>query len=418
MRLIIESIGAKGDGVATHDGNPVFVDGALMGEEVEVAFLPPKGGVCRAKLLNVLTPSPLRQMPPCKHYGVCGGCALQHMNAETYQSWKFDQVKAALSRKQVEPRDWLSPVFIGSHVRRRATFSYLKQGKNFVFGYHKKRSNQILKVIECHLVLPEIMNIKNVLERFFSPFVADRGQGTVFIQKLDNGYDVTWTGALGKKGEPDLPVLEAIADIVKKTNIIRFSWRLDEKQGPQTMLETQKPMIIFGDLRVPIAPLAFLQPSVDGQNALVNAVRFFVPGGVKRMADLFSGAGTFTGGILDKCAHIDAYESGVDAVQSLKAAGYKNAFKRDLFRDPLNEKELSIYDAVVIDPPRAGAMEQMKMLANSNVKNVISVSCNPSTFARDAHILIGGGYVLDKLQMVDQFVWSDHAELVGLFVKK
>lgn len=416
--LTITSIGAKGDGVAQYNGNPVFVDGALIGESVDVSILPSKGGVSRGKLLNVLTSSPDRQSPPCKHYETCGGCALQHMKYDAYQSWKFEKIKTTLSKKQIEPLEWLPSMFIGDHVRRRTTFSYLKNGKKTIFGYHKKRSSQILPISTCHLLLPEMIEIKEQLENVFSSFIPDRGTGSVFIQKIDNGYDVTWTGALGKRDEPDLPVLEAIADIVNKTSIIRFSWRARDKDAPQVMLEAEKPMVMFADLRVPLAPLAFLQPSMDGQNALVDAVHALCFENVNRIADLFCGCGTFTGGLLDKCAQIDAFESGDDAIQSLKKSGHKNAYKRDLFRDPLNEKELEVYDAVVIDPPRAGALEQVKMIAKSDVPAVISVSCNPTTFARDAQILIDGGYVLESLQMVDQFLWSDHAELVGLFTQK
>jgi 23S rRNA (uracil1939-C5)-methyltransferase len=416
--LTITSIGAKGDGVAEYNGNPVFVDGGLMEEEVDVSILPPKGGVSRGKLLNVLMPSPDRQNAPCKHYEACGGCALQHMKTDAYQSWKFEKIKTTLSKKKIDPIQWLKPVFIDGYVRRRATFSYLKNGKKVIFGYHKKRSNQILPISTCHLLLPEMIEVKNSLEGALSLFIPDRGAGDVFIQKVDNGYDVTWTGALGKCEEPDLPVLEAIADIVNKTPIIRFSWRGRDKDVPQVMVEREKPVVVFGDLRVPLSPLAFLQPSVEGQNALVNAVKSLCSHDASRMVDLFSGCGTFTGGLLGKCAHIDAFESGDDAIQSLKKSGHKNAYKRDLFRDPLNEKELSVYDAVVIDPPRAGALEQVKMIAKSDVPAVISVSCNPTTFARDARVLMDGGYELQSLQMVDQFIWSDHAELVGLFIQK
>ena len=417
-RLTITSIGAKGDGVVEYEGNPIFVDGALIGEEVEVSVVSSKGGASRGKLLNVVTPSPDRQSPPCKHYEACGGCALQHMKPDAYQSWKFDKIKTTLSKKQIEPQEWLPSIFIGDPVRRRATFSYLKNGKKTIFGYHKKRSNQILPISTCHLLLPEMIKIKEQLENVFSSFIPDRGAGGVFIQKIDNGYDVTWTGALGKRDEPDLPVLEAIADIVNQTSIIRFSWRASDKDTPQVMVEAEKPMVTFGDLRVPLSPLAFLQPSMDGQDALVNAVSALCSENGNRIADLFSGCGTFTGGLLDKCAHIDAFESGDDAINALKKSGHKNAYKRDLFRDPLNEKELEVYDVVIIDPPRAGALEQVKMIAKSSIKTIISVSCNPTTFARDAQILIDGGYVLESLQMVDQFLWSDHAELVGKFTQK
>jgi 23S rRNA (uracil1939-C5)-methyltransferase len=418
MRLTIQKIGAKGDGVAEYDGNPVFVDGALNEEEVDVAFFPHKGGVQRASVVNVVTPSPDRQTPPCKHYATCGGCAVQHMNDHAYQSWKYNQVKSTLTMKNIAPNEWLSPVFIGDRVRRRVTFSYLKKGKKLIVGYHKKRSKMISQIDDCLLLLPEMVQVKNEISQALSIFVPDSTEGSIFIQKADNGFDVTFTGALGKRDEPDLQGLEAIAALVNSTSIIRFSWRLKDRDEPQVMLEKEKPVIVFGNLRVPLSPFAFLQPSNEGQDALMNAVRALCPNDVSRMADLFSGCGTFTGGLLDKCAHIDAFESDIEAIKSFKKSGYKHVFRRDLFRDPLNEKELDVYDAIVIDPPRAGALEQMKMIAESDVKVVVSVSCNPTTFARDAQILIDGGYVLESLQMVDQFLWSDHAELIGKFTQK
>ena len=173
----------------------------------------------------------------------------------------------------------------------------------------------------------------------------------------------------------------------------------------------------FGGLNIAIAPLAFLQPSIGGQDALVQTVIDYCPDDIKNAADLFCGYGTFTGALTSKTKNVYAFESDKGAINALKTAGHKNAWTRDLFRDPLTDKELNKYDTIIIDPPRAGAKTQMLELAKSDVKNIIAVSCNPNSFTRDAKTLIDCGYRLERLTFVDQFIWNAHSEIVTKFIR-
>jgi 23S rRNA (uracil1939-C5)-methyltransferase len=212
-------------------------------------------------------------------------------------------------------------------------------------------------------------------------------------------------------------VHEAIAQLAQKAGVDRISWRPRERDAPEVMLEVRPIVARFGPLAVALPPLAFLQPTKAGEAALVGAVMAALPErGI--FADLFAGCGTFTGPMLAR-GPVDAYEAGdapVRALDKAKATLPLKAVRRDLFRNPLTGAELKRYDAIVFDPPRAGAFAQAKHLAESKVPRLIGVSCNPATFARDARLLVDGGYALESVTVVDQFTWSHHVELVGVFL--
>jgi len=335
---------------------------------------------------------------------------------DAYRTWKFDKVRALLAAKGIEPETWNDPVFLPSHSRRRAHFSVFKNAKTMAVGYHKRRSNIVINAQDCLLLDPELQAVKIKLEPFLDGVISPKIEYDLFVQQADNGFDVTLTGAVGPNKRPTLRMLEAVAELVQNTNIIRFSWRGRQKDDPEVLVEREKPHTRFGDLAVNLPPLAFLQPSVAGQAALVDAVMRYMPQGCTRAVDLFSGCGTFTGAMVENIKHVDAFEGDENAILALRSA-HPNAFVRDLFADPLMVSELNQYDLIVMDPPRAGAKAQSEMLSQSGVPTIISVSCNPVTFARDALLLLNGGYRLKALQMVDQFIWSDHTELVGLFEK-
>jgi 23S rRNA (uracil1939-C5)-methyltransferase len=227
---------------------------------------------------------------------------------------------------------------------------------------------------------------------------------------------------VGKKGKPDLPVREAIADLAHKADINRISWRgreRGERDDIEVMIERHPLMAKFGALDVALPPLAFLQPTEAGEAALVAAVMELLPAHGK-FADLFSGSGTFSGPMLAR-GPVDAYESSAAAVRALdkaKGALPLKAFRRDLEREPLRREEANRYDAIVFDPPRAGAAEQAKALASAKTPLLVAVSCNPASFARDARFLVDGGYRLETVKVIDQFTFSHHVELVAGFSKR
>jgi len=235
-------------------------------------------------------------------------------------------------------------------------------------------------------------------------------------------FELAITGPVGKKGKPDLPVREAIAELAHKADINRISWRArerDQRDDIEVMIERNPLIAKFGALDVALPPLAFLQPTQAGETALVEAVMELLPASGK-FADLFAGSGTFSGPMLGR-GSVHAYESVGPAIRALdKARGPLplKAFRRDLDREPLRREEANRYDAIVFDPPRAGAAEQVKALASAKTPLLIAVSCNPATFARDARILVDGGYRLDSVKVIDQFTWSHHVELVAGFSKR
>lgn len=304
---------------------------------------------------------------------------MQHMTMDAYQSWKHRSVQSLLAQKGIIPRIFDDPIFIPKGTRRRATFKGVKNGKSLTLGYSQAKSHNIFNLKSCDVLDADIVELQNYLTTALAPIIAHKSQISLFIQKCDNGMDVVLTGKVGDRDEPDLLALETIANIVNSTSIIRLSWRINDKGALQTLLEKQKPTMQFGTLNVNIDPLAFLQPSTEGQSALIKTVLDYCPTDIQNTADLFCGYGTFTGALMSKTKNVDAYEGDKNAICALKNAGYKTAHARDLFRDPLTATELKKYDTIIIDPPRAGAKSQALELSKSTVKTIIAVSCNPNS---------------------------------------
>ncbi len=418
--LIMRELGPKGDGLAQGNRGRVYVEGGLPGDVVRARIWRGDDEVVRGEIVEVLEPSPLRVEPPCKHYDQCGGCTLQHVKPDFYRHWKQDMVKDALEQMNLRPKRWEAPVFIEGGSRRRATFAAIRQRDRVLMGYFKRRSDRIADIETCLVAAPEIMALRNKLQTLLMPVFKEGRGADVFIQYAGNAFDVVITGPIGQKGKPDLQVREALADIARQGKIARIGWRGRDRDAIEVMIENETPTASFGVLQVPLPPAAFLQPTLEGEKALVDAVMALMPQKKGHYADLFSGCGTFSGPMLER-GSVDAYESVDPAIRALikaKGAAPLKAIKRDLFRNPLRRDEANRYDAVVFDPPRAGAREQVEALARCNVPLLIGVSCNPATFARDASILCGGQYRLDTMRVVDQFTWSHHVEIVASFTKK
>jgi len=417
--LEIHDLGPLGDGIHRNGRERIFIERALPGDVAEAKVQKAPGGVFRGDITRIVTPSPDRVAAPCPHYDVCGGCTLQHASEAFYRAWKIETVRASLRRVGLEPTRWDAPVFLPAGTRRRATFAAIKKGNSVTLGYFRRRSHQITDVAACLVADPAVMTLRGKLSAALAPILQDGKTADIFIQVLDSQLDVVITGPIGKKGRPDLDIYEAAARIAESLGLNRLSWRAREHDEPEVLIERAAFVARFGVISVPLPPLAFLQPTQAGEDALVAAVMEMLP---ERgtFADLFSGCGTFAGAMLAR-GNIDAFESIGPAVRALeKARGPAplNAHRRDLFREPLSAAEAKRYDAIVFDPPRAGAEEQARALAASDVARLVGVSCNPITFARDARILCDGGYTFDTVKIVDQFTWSHHVELVASFTKR
>ena len=411
VRLTISHLGPKGDGIAEGTKGPIFLERTAPGDEVEADIFRDDKGVIRGEVKEFFTLSPLRSTPPCPHYEACGNCTLQHLSIEFYQSWKRNLVKDALLKWHLKPKTWLPPLFLKGHNRRRATFSLTRKRGKLVMGYYQRRSKIISPIPTCEIALPDLIELKNWIEPFLSPLVKEGQNIDLFIQKIGDSFELVFSGlsSLPKMIGDELASLSPIGRISLKT-----------ERGIQVLIQKKKLIAKFGPLKVALPPAAFLQPTEEGEKALVRAVLQALKPNQGALADLFSGAGTFSGPLLS-FGEVTAFESNPHAIQALKEAGKNErltALRRDLFLQPLSSKEINRFDAVIFDPPRAGCLEQAKEMARSHCPLLIGVSCNPATFARDSHHLIRGGYQLESLQLVDQFLWSHHVEVVGVFTKQ
>lgn len=410
--VTISTLGHLGDGVADVGGVQVFVPFVLDGEEVVIR----PNGDGRADLLRIVTPSVERVAAPCRHFKTCGGCSLQHVAPARYAGWKRDQVVAALSARgidvEVEPLVAARP-----RTRRRATFAATRTKKGVTIGYYGRATHTIIAVQECPLVVPEIERSLTALAEVIAPGLTRKGRASISVTATETGLDVAVSGG---KEELDGPLRAELAKRATAADLSRLTWDGD------TLSERRIPAVTMSGLRVAPPPGAFLQATKDGEESLVALVLEGV-GDARRVVDLFAGCGTFSAALARRSTVL-AVESEPKSLAAFDRAvreqgpalGLKpvELVTRDLFRRPLHMSELLKTDAVVFDPPRAGAAAQCEMLAASSVPKIIGVSCNPATFARDARTLIDGGYKLIRVTPVDQFLWSPHIELVGVFVKE
>jgi 23S rRNA (uracil1939-C5)-methyltransferase len=403
----IERLGAQGDGVAATERGPVYIPFTLPGERVTASRA---GG--RADLLAVLDSSPFRVEPACRHFGECGGCALQHMEEGAYRNWKRDRVIEALGSRDimadVEP---LVPCAPGT--RRRVTLSARRTGAGMLLGYNRALSHTIIDVEECPIVRPEIVATLKPLRQLATIMCNTDKPFRLMVTATASGLDVSVhdSGRFSEKAR------KKASDFALAAGFARLS--LED----EIVIEPRKPVVLFGGVAVSPPPGGFLQAVAAAEEAMASLVTTHLAG-AKRVADLFAGAGAFALR-LARHAEVHAVESDASSLAALDrgfrfAAGLKKVTveRRDLFLRPLLAKDLDAYGGIVFDPPRAGAEAQSKQIARSDVPLVAAVSCNPATLARDLSILIEGGYALQCVVPIDQFLWSPHVEAVALLTKK
>jgi 23S rRNA (uracil1939-C5)-methyltransferase len=392
--VLITRLAARGDGM-TEDGRavPLSVPGDAVREDGSVVA------------------GPHHQTPPCRHFPTCGGCTLQHVDDAAYADYLVDRIASALASQQLDAeiaRPHLSP----PRTRRRASLRAERQGKRVLLGFNEGQSRKIVDLAECWILAPELFAMLAPLRGLLVTLIADRRGAGVELAMADQGIDVLITGI-----EPDgLAAVEAITAFAKTHRLARLS--VDGGYGPEARWEPEPVTVTLGGVAVALPAGGFLQATADGEAALLDAVRDGV-GAAKTIADLFAGLGTFALP-LSASAKVLAAEGARDAILSLKAAAGRSgrlvvADHRDLFRRPYTAVELSRFDAVVLDPPRAGAKEQVTALAESTCGAIVYVSCNPATFARDAKTLVDGGWKIAWIRPVGQFRWSTHVELAASF---
>lgn len=409
--LTIERLAASGEGVA----GAWRVARALPGEVVEGegALGAPSsggGGAPRIAAPRILEPSPDRVRAPCPHYGACGGCALMHASDAFVARWKVERVARALAARGIEAE--IAGIATSSpNSRRRATLSGRRLRRGAVVGFHARASDTVVAIARCHLLLPSLTAALPACEALVAAGGSRRGEVSIALADAPEGVDVAVSGGLPL----DAGLRERLAGIAREGRLARLAW------DGEVVAQSAPPSQRFGTARVVPPPGAFLQATREGEAALLAVVREGVAGAL-RVADLFAGCGTFALPLAAR-AEVHAVEADASMLAAL-STGWRGApglrrvttEARDLLRRPLAE-DLARFDAVVLDPPRAGALAQSEALARHGPGRVAYVSCDPASFARDAARLAAGGYRLGPVRVVDQFRWSGHVELAALLTR-
>jgi 23S rRNA (uracil1939-C5)-methyltransferase len=410
-RLLIDHVGHFGDGVASADGHNVYVPYTLGGETVEVAPVP--GHPDRRRLLEVERASPERVTPFCPHFGICGGCAVQHWEAERYRAWKRDLVVETLAQAKLACE--VFPLIDAHGLGRRRMTLHARMGTHDVLkvGFAAANSHDIIPVDRCPVLAPGLSGALEAAWAIAEPLISTGKPLDIQMTATDSGLDVDVRGS----GPLPAATIATLSRVAEQHRLARLT-----RHGELVLMRTP-PTIMIGATQVALPPGSFLQATLAGEETLAALV-FEYCKRAKHVADLFCGVGPFALRLATK-ARISAFDSDTGAVTALQKAamatsGLKpvKAEARDLFRRPLMPQELRDYDAVVFDPPRQGAQAQTQQLAASKIPLVVAVSCNVATFARDARILIDGGYRLEGVTPVDQFRHTPHVELVARFALK
>ncbi|TKD50804.1 class I SAM-dependent RNA methyltransferase [Sphingomonas baiyangensis] len=388
----IVRVAARGEGVTQSGrhvplaapGDRVFGDGSLM-------------------------PGPHRQVAPCRHYPQCGGCQLQHLDDAAYARYLVDRVEGALKGQGLDASiraPYLSP----PRTRRRATLHAERRGRQVHLGFTQAQSHHLIDLDECWVLASELFALLSPLRGLLAAQLPQSGRIDVHLALVDQGVDVVLHGRLGE----GLAATEALTAFAQRHRLARLS--IDDSYGAEARWQPEPVTITLGGVAVPMPAGAFLQATADGEAALIAGVREAV-GDAPAIADLFAGLGTFAFALPGKVYAAEGAREAVLALQAAANAVQRPIFTehRDLFRRPLTVAELDRFGAIILDPPRAGAREQAGELAGASVPRIAYVSCNPSSFARDAKTICEGGYRLDCVQPVGQFRWSTHVELVAAF---
>jgi len=412
--MTINAIGAQGDGLARfEDGKPAFVPLTLPGETVRAQM---EGA--RGEVVEILTASADRVTPPCKHFGHCGGCALQHWAPQPYLGWKAEQIRVQLSMEGLETE--ILPTFAASPASRRRVALHARKGgkgQGARLGFKERRSWNLVSLEECPVTDPRLVAAFPALAKLAEPFLEHpKSAPTLHVTLTATGLDIDVTGVERKSGGLSADARMRAAMAASQGDFARVTL------AGETVYGARQPMVKLGPAVVALPPGSFLQAVPAAERAMV-AFAVAEAQGASRIADLYCGVGTFTFRLAEIGA-VYAAEMSPPAIAALKSAlgaapGLKpiTAEARDLVKRPMLSTELAKTDVVVIDPPRAGAAEQTVEIAKSKVAKVVSVSCNPATFAKDARALVEAGFRLEKVLPVDQFVWSPHIELVGVFTR-
>jgi 23S rRNA (uracil1939-C5)-methyltransferase len=405
VELEIAALGHLGEGVAQTAEGAVYVPYALPGERVRARLAGERGTV-----EEIVGRSAHRVAPICPYFGECGGCATQHLDGDLYARWKRDIVVRALAQARV-PAEVAPLIDAHGAGRRRATFHARFTPAGATVGYMRARAHRVIAVEKCPILAPAMGDALNVARAIAAALMGIGKPLDILITATSNGLDVQIRGA----GALDFTAEENLLSVTKRGDLARLANHRD------VLIERRAPQVAMGAALVTPPPGGFLQATEEGERILAELALAAIKG--ERVVDLFSGCGAFALRVAEK-RQVHAVEIENAALAALARAARETPTlrpitmeSRDLFRRPLTRQELQRFDTILFDPPRAGAAAQAAEIAASGVAAVVAVSCNSATFARDAKSLIDGGYRLDAVTPIDQFRFSPHVEIVGLFTR-
>jgi 23S rRNA (uracil1939-C5)-methyltransferase len=413
VELVVDRIGAQGDGIAQGRGAPVFLPFTVPGDRVRARLGARRGEGHEGRVVERLDPGAGRVEPVCRHFGTCGGCALQHLDAESYRAVKLGALSGALRWAGLDPGA-VAPLVSLPPSRRRARLGLARPREPAAaaaIGFRERFSHRLVDLAECAVLEPALLALVAPLRRLAPVLETPGGTAELMLTRSDSGVDLL----IERGAAPGLAALETLAAFATEHDVARIVWRSGGEDMP--VVERRPVRVVFSGVAVALPPGGFLQASAAAEAALVAEVIAAI-GERRPVLDLYAGLGTFTFALAAGGA-VHAVEGDAAAVAALSQAAVSVARvgveRRDLDRDPLGAAELAFYAAAVFDPPRAGALRQAAQLAASALDTVVVVSCNPATFARDAARLVAGGFRLERVVPVDQFAWTPHLELVGVF---
>lgn len=413
--IVVERLGAAGDGIGEWRGAPVYAPGLLPGERARVRLTAKRGDGRLAEVLERMEAAPTRAEPPCPHAADCGGCAVQHMTDDAYVAWKDALTDQAFAARGVAPERRL-PLLRINEGRRRARFAAIDRAEGPVFGFNAKASKRIVDIERCLAAAAELSDAPTLLRPLLAGLLTPGEAIDVEARTSLAGLDVL----LVRSRPFDLDERERIASFAAELGLARVAWKPEDAELPEIVAERASPALDLGPLQIAPPPGAFLQPTSGGEAAMAAFAAERV-NGLGRIADLYAGCGAFALRLADPL-HVEAYEGDRGMIASLNRAagaaglgGFVKGTVRDLARQPLAGEELRRFDGVVLDPPRSGAQSQAAALAADGPGRVVYLSCNPAALARDARLLLDGGYRFLEAMPIDQFRWTPHLEVAAYF---
>jgi 23S rRNA (uracil1939-C5)-methyltransferase len=418
VEVTIEQIGAQGDGIGQSGGARVFLPLALPGERWRARLAARRGDGFVATPIAA-PDQPARPPAPCLHFGACGGCQLQHLPAADYAAWQRQTVVQALAHRGLRGVDVAAPQITPPASRRRVRLAFAVTRGRVRLGFRVRSGHALVDVTACPVARPEIVALLPALRPMLARLAIARRGGEVQITASESGLDLLLTTAL----PPGLAEREALAAFATREDLARLAWRPAVGSLAEPIAARRPVWVAFGGVRVEVPPGAFLQATRFAEDAIRSALALAI-GDARRIADLFAGCGTLGLPLAAAGRQVLALDADPSMLAAARGAARQAGFGdrlatecRDLERAPLAGPALERLDAVILDPPRAGARAQAIALATSRMTRIAMVSCNPATFARDARTLVDGGYRLVTVQPIDAFLWSSQIELVGAFAR-